>query len=215
MPLYNVVLGCDQKYYDNWAKPLLSSITRYNPWLKLHCHIVNPTQSNKLRNVSISSEERKFKSDEAKISYLQSVRFIVAEEKFSKTENVFTLDADTICTRPILPVEISHLFQKQHILKHHKENRWLAGLVVFNQNGFRQAFYKELMAEPIDEWKWGRDQTVLNSFEKEFNFESAGSRWMAIGKNKDKSVFLTLKGDQKYTPKYLNNYIRYKNEGIK
>jgi hypothetical protein len=213
MPLYNVVLGCDQTYYDDWAVPLLLSIHRHNPWISLHCHIVNPTKRNTLKYANITSEQRIFANEEAKISYLQSVRFLVAEEKFSNNENVFTLDADTICTRPIEnPIEINELFQKQHILKHQKEDRWLAGLVVFNQNGFRQALYKELTSIPFDDWKWGRDQTVLNTFAKDFNFESVGRKWMSVGKIKNSSsVFLTLKGNQKYSDKYLNNYNKYKN----
>ena len=97
MQHYNVLLGCDQTYFDEWATPLLKSIQYHNPWLRLHCHIVNPTKQNKLQNVSITSESRSFHSEEAKISYLQAVRFLVAADKFSNNENVFTLDADTIC----------------------------------------------------------------------------------------------------------------------
>ena len=164
MPAYNILLGCDQTYYDDWAVPLLKTIHYHNPWLSLHCHIVNPTVENSLDNVSISTEKREFINSESKISYLQSVRFLVAAEKFSNNENVVTLDCDTICTRAISnPTEIHNLFQKQHVLKHHKEHRWLAGLVAFNQNGLRQALYKELTSVPFDDWSWGRDQTVLNT----------------------------------------------------
>lgn len=101
MPRYNVLLGCDQKYYDEWAVPLLKSIHRHNPWLNLHCHIVNPTVENSLDNVDITTEKREFINSEAEISYLQSVRFLAVAEKFNNNENVFTLDADSICTRTI------------------------------------------------------------------------------------------------------------------
>ena len=210
MPRYNVLLGCDQKYYDDWAVPLLKSIHFHNPWINLHCHIVNPTVENSLDNVSITTEKREFLNDEAKISYLQSVRFLAVAEKFNKNENVVTLDADSICTRPIVEsTEMENIFQKQYVLKHHKEDRWLAGLVVFNQNGFRQELHKELTSVPFDEWLWGRDQTVLNTFADEFNFESVGKQWMSIGKNKSHSIFLTLKGEQKNTKKYLDIYKKY------
>ena len=210
MPRYNVLLGCDQKYYDDWAVPLLKSIHFHNPWINLHCHIVNPTVENSLDNVSITTEKREFLNSDSKIAYLQAVRFLVAAEKFSNNENVVTLDADSICTRPIIrPTEIKHLFEKQYVLKHHKEDRWLAGLVVFNQNGFRQELHKELTSVPFDEWLWGRDQTVLNTFADEFNFESVGKQWMSIGKNKSHSIFLTLKGEQKNTKKYLDIYKKY------
>jgi hypothetical protein len=214
MPRYNVLLGCDQKYYNDWAVPLLKSIQRHNPWLSLHCHIVNPTVENSLDNVSITTEKREFLNDEAKISYLQSVRFLAVAEKFNKNENVVTLDADSICTRPIVEsTEMKNIFQKQYVLKHHKEDRWLAGLVVFNQNGFRQELNKELTSVPFDNWQWGRDQIVLNTFANEFNFQSVGNQWMSIGKNKANSVFLTLKGNQKVKEKFLVNYNRYKNQG--
>ena len=211
MQHYNVLLGCDQTYFDEWATPLLKSIQYHNPWLRLHCHIVNPTKQNKLQNVSITSESRSFHSEEAKISYLQAVRFLVAADKFSNNENVFTLDADTICTRKIgSGAAIENLFKRQHVLKHHKEDRWLAGFVVFNQNGFRQTFSQELRSVPYEDWLWGRDQTILNMFIKEFKFEPVHKLWMSIGKNKSNSAFLTLKGKQKTTEKYLEKFIEYK-----
>ena len=212
MPLYNVLLGCDQKYYDDWAKPLLESIHKFNPWIQLHCHIVNPSRNNKLNYANITTENRKFSSDIERISYLQSVRFLVVSDKFSNNENVITLDCDTICTRPIHRDDaLIRLFEKQHVLKHHKEDRWLAGFVVFNQNGFRQEFSQELRSVPYSQWEWGRDQIVLNTFAQEFKFESVGRVWMSIGKlrKEHQSAFLTLKGEQKVTEKYLKAYRKY------
>lgn len=209
MQLYNILLGVDQTYYDTWAVPLLKSIQRHNPLLSLHCHIVNPTKENNLDNVSITSEYLDFISDESKISYLQSVRFLAVANKFKNNELVFTLDADTICTRKIRNTALQSLFKKQHVLKHHKDDRWLAGFVTFNDNGFRHEYTSELQSVPIGEWKWGRDQTVLNSFANEFKFEELNTDWIAIGKNRNQSAFLTLKGEQKYTDKYLNGYKKH------
>ena len=129
MPHYNVLIGCDQNYYDAWAVPLLQSIHRHNPWIQLHCHIVNPTKDNTLDNVAITSEQIEFASEEVKISYLQSVRFLAVADKLSKNESVITLEADSICTRKIGKVATQRLFEKQHVLKHHKEDRWVAGYV--------------------------------------------------------------------------------------
>src|SRR6056300_294515 len=154
MQHYNILVGCDQNYFDQWAVPLLSSIQRHNPWIQLHCHIVNPTKDNTLDNVDITTEYTEFTSDEAKISYLQSVRFLAVANKFSKNELVITLDADTICTRKIGKIATQRLFEKQHVLKHHKEDRWLAGFVSFNDNGFRQEYARELNRIPTDKWKW-------------------------------------------------------------
>ena len=82
----NIVVGCDQIYYNDWAVPLLKSIQRHNPWINLHCHIVNPTVENSLDNVSITTETREFINDEVKISYLQCVRFLVVARKFKNNE---------------------------------------------------------------------------------------------------------------------------------
>ena len=211
MQLYNILIGCDQTYYDTWAVPLLLSIQRHNPWIHLHCHIVNPTKENNLTNVSITHEHRVFSSDESKISYLQSIRFLAVANKFSQNEKVITLDADTICTRAIEKIEIERLFEKQYVLKHHKEDRWLAGFVSFNDNGFRQEYATELNSIPVNNWKWGRDQTILNNLADEYQFEKLDQLWMAIGKNRNSSAFLTLKGEQKETDKYLNVYRKYLN----
>jgi hypothetical protein len=209
MQHYNILIGCDQSYFDKWATPLLQSIQRHNPWIHLHCHIVNPTKENTLDSVSITSEHINFVNDESKISYLQSVRFLAVANKFHRNERVITLDADSICTREIGKTAIERLFEKQHVLKHHKENRWLAGFVVFNDNGFRKEYANELNSVSVDNWKWGRDQTILNQLADEYNFETLDPLWMAIGKNRNSSAFLTLKGEQKETDKYLNVYKSY------
>lgn len=210
MQVYNILIGCDQSYYDDWAVPLLNSIHRYNPRVVLHCHIVNPTVENSLANVSITTETREFLNDESKIAYLQSARFVAADSKFRKNEKVIMIDADSICTRTINDIEFSRLFSKQHILQHPKEARWLAGFVVFHDTGFREEYIKELCSIPVDDWKWGRDQLVLNALADKCNYQALPRTWMSIGKNKSNSVFLTLKGEQKTTDKYLGIYKKYK-----
>ena len=210
MQACNILIGCDQSYYDDWAVPLLKSIHHYNPEVLLHCHIVNPTVENSLANVSITTETREFLNDESKIAYLQSARFIAANSTFRKNEKVIMIDADSICTRTINDIEFTRLFAQQHILQHPKEARWLAGFVVFHNTGFREQYIKELCSIPVDEWKWGRDQLVLNNLADKCNYKVLHISWMSIGKNKTNSVFLTLKGEQKTTDKYLGIYNKYK-----
>jgi hypothetical protein len=211
MQRYNILVGCDQEYFSTWGVPLLSSIKNNAPFISLHCHIVNPTQQNKLDNVDITQEYVTFSSPESKISYLQSVRFLIAAEKFAHNDCLITLDADTICTRAISQNELSKLFLNQYVLKHHKQDRWLAGFVAFNNNGLREEFKRRLFDIPVDQWTWGRDQLILNGLADDFNYMPAND-WMSIGKNKNNSVFLTLKGEQKETEKYLKNYKMYTND---
>ena len=209
MQVYNLVVGVDQQYFDTWATPLFKSIKAHNPNLRLHCHIVNPTKSNTLSNVDITEETIKFANDTSKISYLQSVRFLIADSKFNKSEKVVAIDADTICTRSYSQEEIEFLFSKQHILQSYKDKRWLAGLVAFSDNGFRQDYINEIKSKDIEEWEWGRDQNILDKFSEEYNFIPAPRDWMCIGKNSSDSIFLTLKGTQKTKAKYLRWYGKY------
>lgn len=209
MQHYNILIGCDQNYYDTWALPLLNSIRKHNSWIRLHCHIVNPTKNNNLNGVDITSETKNFISDESRISYLQSVRFLVVADKFNKEDCVITLDADTICTRYFSEKDFALLFEKQYVLKHHKEDRWLAGFVTFSNNNFRRAYADSLRSVSIDEWKWGRDQTIMANFARQYNYQPLPKNWMSIGKNKTDSIFLTLKGEQKTKEKYLNVYRKY------
>ena len=209
MQVYNLVVGVDQQYFDTWATPLFKSISTHNPNLRLHCHIVNPTKSNTISNVDITKETIKFANDTSKISYLQSVRFLIADSKFNKSEKVVAIDADTICTRSYSQEEIEFLFSKQHILQSYKDKRWLAGLVAFSDNGFRQDYINEIKSKDIEEWEWGRDQNILDKFSEEYNFIPAPRDWMCIGKNSSDSIFLTLKGTQKTKAKYLRWYGKY------
>jgi hypothetical protein len=82
-------------------------------------------------------------------------------------------------------------------------------MVVFNDNGLRQEYYKELNTKSINTWEWGRDQIILAKLSQNFNFTPLPKAWMSIGKNKLDSAFLTLKGEQKATEKYLKIYRNY------
>lgn len=209
MQVYNLVVGVDQNYFDNWGIQLLKSIETHNPNLRLHCHIVNPTKANKMSNVDITEEHISFDNETSKISYLQSVRFLIAANKFSYNEEVFTLDADTICTRKYSEEEIAFLFSKQHILQSYKDKRWLAGLVAFTNKDFRQEYANEIQSKEIKDWEWGRDQNVLAKCSEQYNFTPAPRDWISIGKNGAESVFLTLKGNQKNKNRYLDIYKGY------
>ena len=210
MPRYSILIACDQKYYEDWGVNLLKSTHFHNPWLTLRCHIVNPGKFNKLDFVEYTTEDLLFENETSRISYLQSARFI-AVSKISTTEFVLTLDCDTICTRSFTRTDFLKLFEKQYVLQHPKDFRWLAGLVAFSNNNFRIAYANRLNELPTSQWEWGRDQNILAVLSNEYNFEPVNKSWMAIGKNKNDSAFLTLKGDQKVTYKYLkiyNNYLR-------
>ncbi len=209
MQVYNLVVGVDQNYFDKWARTLLWSVYRYNPQLNLHCHIVNPTKTNKMSNVDITEEHILFESETSKISYLQSVRFLIAADKFGTNEKIITVDADTVCTRSYTQDEINLLFSKNHILQHYKDQRWLAGLIAFSNDQFRQDYAKEIQSKEIKHWEWGRDQNVLAKFSNQYNFVPAPRDWISIGKNGAESVFLTLKGNQKNKNRYLNIYKGY------
>ena len=201
----NLLIACDQKYYIDWAKNLLVSIKYYCPSLKLHCHIINPTVNNCLNGVSITTETKEFVNTQSKISYLQSARFIQIAN-YDLQEKFVTIDADSICTRSFNIADLVSVIETQSVLCHPKKNRWLAGFVSFDNNNFRQDFKQLLFEDPIDSWLPGRDQVVLERLSTKYNYTKLDTSWMAIGKNKNSSVFLTLKGDQKYQDKYLDKF---------
>jgi len=74
--MYNILIGCDQSYYDTWARTLLRSIQHYAPWVSLHCHIVNPSNTlTKLDHVSYTTEVRDLSDPNVFNGYLQQFVF--------------------------------------------------------------------------------------------------------------------------------------------
>jgi len=212
MQACSILVGVDQKYYDDWASTLLKSINFNCPDIKLRCHVVNPKNLKKLPFVEYTTEEISFDNEDSKISYLQAVRFL-AVSKIPTTEFVLTIDADTICCKKFTKEEFINIFDKQNILvKDKKPDRWLCGLVCFKNDNFRYEYAKLLNSDPISTWKVGRDQKVLSKLKDKFNFVPVHYKWMSIGKNGRGSIFLTLKGDNKITHKYLEVYRQFKNE---
>jgi hypothetical protein len=209
MPQYSVLIGCDQAYYNDWGDALLKSIHHHNPWIKLRCHVVNPNKLNKLNYVNYTVEDRIFESEKSRIGYLQAVRFVVAAS-IPLDEQFITLDCDTICTRSFTEEEFAALFTEQHIMKQHKKDRWLACLIAFGSNNFRYQYAERLTKDPVNKWKHGRDQEELSRIQHKYNFVPVGEKWITSGKNKKNSAFVTLKGAQKTSNKYLNEYNKYK-----
>jgi len=212
MPRYNILIGCDQKYYEDWGINLIRSIKYFNPWITCHVHIVNPTHVEKVDGVEYTTEQREFKTNTDKIGYLQCVRFLKVAEKFTDKDLIMTLDADTICTRKADPIKFEEACsQKITMLRHLKAKHWLAGLVTFGAPGFRQELADSLLAKPIDEWAPFWDQTVLANLSSKYTYHEQPPRyyWMSIGKNGNQSVFLTLKGNQKTKDKYLGTYNKF------
>lgn len=206
---FNILIACDQKYYDDWGVPLLKSIRHYNPWISLHCHIVNPDSKNELSFVDYTYEDISFVNEDSRVGYLQAVRFLIADSKFKSNQYVMTLDADTICTKSFIEEDFFNLFKHNTILRHPKDGRWLAGLVCLGPNDFRKEFSARLLEQPIEEWKFGRDQDILALLATKHKFNAVSKTWISIGKNGLGSVFLTLKGTQKYSEKYLKIYNEY------
>lgn len=212
MPRCNILISCDQKYYDDWAHLFFVSAYNRNPWLrgKLHCHIINPIKFDSLPYVNYSSENIKFESENSKISYLQSARFLTVADRVSSDDFYVTLDADTVCTRSFDEEEFSTVFDDLNVLKHKKAGHWLAGFVTFSSVEFAKDYARRLQEIPLNEWEVGRDQKILAELSNDYSFRELDNKWMSYGKNIHDSVFYTLKGEQKTTEKYLNIYNRYK-----
>lgn len=209
---HNILIACDQAYYDDWGEKLLKSVHDFNPWLdgQLHCHVVNPSKFQPLEYVNYTFEDITFENDISRVSYLQSSRFIQVANKIRPDNFFVTLDADTICRQSFTEENFSVLFEEINVLKHKKADRWLAGFVTFNDVQFAEEYQDLLMQLPIANWLYGRDQDILKILSTKYQFKSVDASWMHYGKNRhNTSVFFTLKGTQKNKDKYLKIYKKY------
>jgi len=204
----NLLIGCDQVYYEQWGVNLLKSIHFFNPWITLHAHIVNPKKFTRLEYVNYTFVEKNFNSDKQKIGYLQSCRFIAVAEKFSNKDLVMTIDTDSICTREVEQEYFIQTAKNTTVLRHHKDKRWLAGMITFGQNNFKQDYLLELNKVNQENWAPFHDQNCLRRLSNyyDFNEQDKSRPWMKYGKNAEKGIFMTLKGDQKIANKYLEVY---------
>lgn len=210
MPHCNILIGVDQNYYNNWGINLVKSIQYYNSFIQCHVHIVNPdTNFEKIKNVDYTTETKSFVSETNKLGYLQAVRFLKVAEKISDTNLFMTLDADTICTKEFSINDFYSISKDVTVLKHPKENRWLAGCVTFGTGNFANDYRNSLLEFPTSQWEFGHDQKVLPDLHNKYNFKEINGQWMSIGKNGRNSIFLTLKGTQKVKDKYVKIYDSY------
>jgi hypothetical protein len=141
------------------------------------------------------------------ISYYQSLRFIKCAELFPNNELVMTMDCDTICTRAFSKQDFENVCKKIHIQTHQKNlDLWMCGLVTFGDDSeFRNRFKEALLEQPIDLCKIGRDTVILNKLSAEFEYNPlALGTWMGFGKGS--AIFLTLKGTQRTSSRFLEKY---------
>jgi len=207
----NIFIACDGTYYDRWGLNCLKTIQFHVPWIKLTVHIVNPISKNELDGVTYYYEDRNFINESSKIGYYQAVRFLKCYEYFPNNETVMTIDSDTVLTTSFTEKEFEGVCREISVQRHQKDIRWMAGLVTYGtDNHFRQRLQQELLSRPIEEWTYGWDQDVLDNLSHEFRYKKLMvGEWMSFGRGR--GIFLTLKGDQKTSEGYLNNY----NEGLK
>ncbi len=204
----NILIACDSQYYSNWAVYCIRSIRKLVPWLKVTVVVVNPTQIEEIPEVTYVYDYVTFPTEESKVAYYQAIRFIKCAELFPNNELVMSIDCDTILQSSFTRQEFEKVCSTINVLRHHKADRWMAGLVTYgNDNLFRKTIKEKLLSLPLDKWEYGWDQTVLNSLATEFNYNKVEvGGWMSFGKGCGK--FLTLKGSQKYKEKFLINYDR-------
>ena len=58
----NILIGCDQSYYEQWAINLVKSIQHFNPFVQCHVHIVNPDNYQKLPTAALFASGKKSRS---------------------------------------------------------------------------------------------------------------------------------------------------------
>jgi lipopolysaccharide biosynthesis glycosyltransferase len=205
--MYNILLACDSAYYDTWAINCTRSIQKFTPWINVHIVIVNPKNSyHKISGVNYYEDVIDFPNESCKIPYYQAVRFLKCAELFPNDEFVMTIDCDTLCTKEFTKEELHKIISTVHVQRHQKNIRWMAGLVTYGNNSkFRNEFKEKLLSIPLEEWKYGWDQDVLNELGATYNYSKLNvGEWMSFGRGG--GIFLTLKGDQKFAKGYLEIY---------
>jgi hypothetical protein len=208
--MYNIFLACDAAYYKDWCINCVESISKHTPWIDIHVLVVNPEQNmKKLEYVTYYEDFVNFPNDTCKVAYYQAVRFIKVADIFKKGELVMSLDCDTVLTQPFTRESFDKVCKKIHVQRHQKDKRWMAGLVTYgNDNNFRQDLKNNLLRIPIEHWRYGWDQDILNELETSHNYNKLMvGDWMSFGRGG--GTFLTLKGDQKTSLGYINEYKKY------
>jgi len=205
MGIRTLLVGTDNAYYEQWTVPLFRAVHYYAPWLELHAHIVNPDKHTKLDYFKYTTEHRTFSSDQERIGYLQSVRFLVAQQY----SQIMIVDADSMCTQSFTEEQYDHIVQGQTVLHHPKAERWLAGFIASDNQAFLQDYHNRLMKRPLLKFKHGWDQKVLKDLSNDYKFTRCPEQWMKVGKPSQSSIFMTLKGDQKISNKYLHYYNQF------
>jgi hypothetical protein len=202
----NILLACDTAYYNSWAINCINSIKHYAPWISITIVIVNPHNIQEISKVRYVYDYINFLNEDSKVAYYQAVRFIKCADIFPNNELVMSIDCDTILTRSFSKSEFESICTSICVQRHHKKDRWMAGLVTYgNNNNFRNELKECLLSLPIDQWKYGWDQKILNVLANKFNYKKLEvGIWMSFGKGT--GTFLTLKGDQKTATKYLERY---------
>jgi hypothetical protein len=205
--MYNILLACDSAYYETWAINCAASIQKFVPWVKIHIVQVNPKDNYiKLQGIAYHEEHVDFPNESCKIPYYQALRFLKCSEIFPNNELVMSIDCDTVLTRSFNKIDFENICQNIHVQRHQKNIRWMAGLVTYGNNStFRNEFKEKLLSIPLEEWKYGWDQDVLNELGATYNYSKLNvGEWMSFGRGG--GIFLTLKGDQKFAKGYLEIY---------
>ena len=204
----NILFGCDQAYYNQWGINLCKSIRYFNPWLNIHVHIVNPRKHKELDFVNYTYENKTFVSEQHKIGYLQCCRFLAVAKKFDDKELVMTVDADSLCQKSFTPQQFIKSASNITVLRHHKDKRWLAGMITFGTGDFKRVYANRLLEKPFEDFAPFHDQNILAELSRTYNFieQDIETPWMRYGKSSHRGIFMTLKGDEKIAEKYLTVY---------
>lgn len=205
--MYNILIACDSAYYETWGINCAISIQKFAPWISIHIVQVNPKDGyRRLPEVTYHEDRVEFLNDNCKTAYYQALRFLKCSEIFTNNELVMSIDCDTILTKVFSKTDFEKICKSIHVQRHQKNKRWMAGLVTYgSESTFRNEFKEKLLSIPLENWKYGWDQIVLNELDLKYRYTPLYvGDWMSFGRGS--GTFLTLKGDQKTSEGYLNIY---------
>jgi len=228
-----IILVISDSIFFPHLKSAIASVQSNCPASVLHCHLINPEDSQlqliKEKNITITKEYKTFKNNEERRGYCVNVRSILVKNLLEQGhDSVLYLDADSIIRRDCR--ELQQLIKKNDLVILHntekeEELRHLfnCGIIGFNNSTSTKKFVDKWITkiEEIGFYKWYSDQIGFAYIYEEMKAElfllsmpltfhdseflSDSHIWTGRGPRKYKNKIFKL--EEKYYQKLFDNQV--------
>lgn len=201
----SIYLPSNTTYFNDWTKLFVLSAKKYIPWINLHCHIFDITESDRLwcekHNLSYSSEKTPefFINQDQKRGYWVNTRFCRIPEIFDDNIAVLALDVDGLIVNPISQKEFRKDLDKDWVAIREKGTGSLGGCLGLTPNGKARHIIKERILNLYNSNKlcWYLDQDLFNELIQENILSTFGMKYVDYHFRKENKIW-TGKGNRKF-----------------